>query len=274
MHAHRARGLAFLPFPFLGSIGLAIAVMGGPARAEEPPVTTPSAPSDPASSLNAALTQPAGSWIYSASMRAGPISYSSYGFTQVFPHSLIYGFSDALQGSFTVQPLLTDNSYLRGTAALKASVHTGAFLALGAQAAFSLFRFHSASSDQAWSKVPDGTLFATACLSVDCASHVTAHFRAGLYLGGRSTSYEMDYGLKLLQRVGTHVKLRLDVEAESYKLGSGDLQKLPGFALFYGVRFFAADLAGDIGFTKPIAAGRDDGVHFGYPLAAVSYRWL
>jgi hypothetical protein len=233
---------------------------------------------DPAGALNAAFTQPAGSWTYNGSTGySGPFGYSSFGLSGVFANTLIYGLNDSVQASFTLQPLLTDNSYVRGTVALKAGVRTGAKSSLSAEVAFNMLRRHSgafSNEDRPWIKVPAATVFATACLSDSCSSHFSAHVRYAVATDGESaTAQEFNYGISLLKRLGAHVKLVLDLAAARYKYG-GAFEELPGFGLTYGLRFFAADFAADIGLFKPMDAGANgDGIHFGLPSAAVTYRW-
>ena len=276
MSLRRVRSALFLVS--LGSTAAFIGVRGASqAYAAAEAAETDGGSADPAISLNAALTQPSGSWTYSGSLNTdASLGYSPLGVAGIFLNSFIYGFSDAVQGSLTVQPLLTDNSYVSGTAALKAGVRTGAISSLSGEVGFSLLRFHSGSSandDRPWIKVPRASLFATACLGADCGSHFSAHVRYLLAFSDPGTTQQsLLYGVNLLQRVGAHVKLRLDVEGASDEIG-GDLQKRPGFALTYGLRFFVTDLAADVGLMKPIGGGKDDRIHLGLPSVALAYRW-
>jgi hypothetical protein len=303
MHSTNARATSLL-----ASLGLA-ATLWGPrdAAAEQSPelpaatipasgapvATTPSQPSplaplvlanapavergdaDPAGSLDAAFTQPAGSWTYHGALaNAGLLGYSPYAFGGLFTNSLIFGFSDFVQGAITLQPLMTDNSFVRGSAALKAGVRTGGRSSLSAEIAFSLMRNYNGSVDHPWINIPAATLLATGCITADCASHLSARLQYTLYFSGNSDAGQMiHYGASLLQRMGTHVKLMLDVAVASYR-SRGEFEKLRGFGLMYGVRFFATDIAADIGLSKPIGTGvGDDHIHFGLPSAAITYRW-
>jgi hypothetical protein len=112
---------------------------------------------------------------------------------------------------------------------------------------------------------------ASACVRQDCSSLLSASATYERIGGGQSdNSGALVYGLSLVHRVGSHVKLLAEV-ASGTSFSSSDLSN--GALLSYGVRFYGNSIASDIGFIKPISSNGDSPFLMGLPFASVSYRW-
>jgi hypothetical protein len=78
----------------------------------------------------------------------------------------------------------------------------------------------------------------------------------------------------LIGRLGTHVKALIEIDGGGYyENGNSELGK--GALLMYGFRFHSDDIAGDIGFARPVcSSGCDTGkLVLGVPLVTFSYRF-
>ena len=113
---------------------------------------------------------------------------------------------------------------------------------------------------------------ASRCLSEDCHSLASFSLSAGR---GFSDDDDADglglaFGGSLVKRVSRRTKLLFEVVSGA----SFDpaFEMLPGALLSYGIRFFGSDIAGDVGFVRPV--GEDTGEFLlGLPFINFTYRW-
>jgi hypothetical protein len=78
----------------------------------------------------------------------------------------------------------------------------------------------------------------------------------------------------VVHRVGRHLKLLGEITSATGRAPGGSFDNLGGALVSYGVRFHNEDIAGDIGFIKPVSSDGDGGDFLlGLPFVSVSYRW-
>jgi hypothetical protein len=246
------------------------AALGGLAHAgEDPPPALTAAPTaaegiagdpnvDRGFLLPTAMTQPKGS-----------VTYNNY---ELLIHGLTYGITDHTQVSFGVLAPVVKEMPFVGTASLKTRVVDAGRFHLALQASATL-----AGSDLG---LLGAGVLGSYCLSDDCASLLNAS--AGYQFGAPfsqdfQNGHLVTYGAGLIQRLGDHVKLLVEVGSAMSATNEGDasngVDHLPGLVLNYGVRFHGSKLAADVGFIRPIVDGIDDPFILGIPFLNVSYRW-
>jgi hypothetical protein len=248
-------------------------------QAQEPPPTVGVAAPPPSPSsvdpnldrgflLPTAMTQP-----------EGTLTYNNY---ELLLHGFTYGISDRLQVSATVlSPIVKEMPFL-GTVSLKAKVASVGRLHLSLQGSAGwIHEFDSTSFDEE-DAVGDAFVvgagaLASLCLSDDCASLLSGSATYQLGFGGDidSRAHLLLYGASLVQRVGTHVKLLFELTSGAGKDGESAFDNAPGLLASYGVRFYSGNIAGDIGFIKPVVTDDElsDAFLLGVPFVNVSYRW-
>jgi hypothetical protein len=250
------------------------------AHADEPletgaPATVVSAPAvetrgtaadpniDRAFILPTAMTQPGGS-----------ATYNNY---ELLLHGFTYGVTDHLQATLTVlAPIVADMPFV-GIAAVKWQFLSTPRLHLAVQGSVGLAQQLSGGSDSIGTV--GGGAFASVCLREDCSSLLSAsatyQFAAGGSDGSRGSAQVVIYGGSIVHSVSPHVKLLGELTSATGRASSGDgFDNLPGALMSYGVRLHQANIAGDIGFIKPIMNGDDGGFLLGLPFASISYRWM
>ena len=116
--------------------------------------------------------------------------------------------------------------------------------------------------------------FASFCLREDCSSLLSASvtYQVAVPEGNGFTAHMVLYGGSIVHGVSRHVKLLAELTSITARNSQDDWDNMPGVLASYGVRFHTADIAGDVGFIKPI--GEDTGdLIMGLPFVNVSYRW-
>jgi hypothetical protein len=114
------------------------------------------------------------------------------------------------------------------------------------------------------------------CLDGGCHSMVSAgvQFMFGINTNDSSGAFVFVPNASLIARIGGHVKALLEVDGAGYH-ADGDTVLGRGALVMYGLRFTSSDIAGDIGFARPVcSSGCDTGkLVLGAPLITFSYRW-
>jgi hypothetical protein len=247
------------------------------AAASDPTEVAKAAPATPAAAaiaadpnidrgflLPTAMTQPAGS-----------ITYNNY---ELLLHGVSYGITDRVQASLTVlSPIVRDMPFV-GYAAIKGRVVSTDRFNLALQASFGGGHITVLDDGQSFYSAGAGAI-ASYCLRSDCSSLLSASatYQLGLHTL-TSLSERVDtliYGASVVHRVSQHVKLLGEVTSAAGTSGNNPdgFQNLDGVLVGYGVRFTAHDLAGDVGFVKPVGPAVDDEFLLGLPFVSVSYRW-
>jgi hypothetical protein len=203
--------------------------------------------------LPTAMTQPAGS-----------VTYNNY---ELLLHGITYGLTDRLQLSATVlAPILKEMPFV-GYASLKGQIYRGERLHLALQGSVG-GGYNRDGGDGAFMAGLGG--LGSLCVRQDCSSLLSASVTYQLISDRfNSSNGGLIYGVSLVHRVGAHVKLLAEVASAS-AFSSGDLK---GALINYGVRFYGNNIAGDIGFIKPIRDDGGDPFLVGLPFASISYRW-
>jgi len=242
-----------------------------------PPVAQVSAaPSSPAAAdpnidrgflLPTAMTQP-----------AGTLTYNNY---ELLLHGLTYGVTDRIQATVTVlSPIAKDMPFV-GFGAVKARIVATDRLHLAVQGTLGYAHDFQSSSDTSGSSIY--TLgaggFGSLCLRDDCSSllSASASYQMLSPSGADGTAHLLIYGGSIVHRVSRRVKLLGEVASAAAQASSSttstDLQNLHGVLVSYGVRFHTDNLAGDVGFVKPIVENDSSNFLLGFPFVNLSYRW-
>jgi hypothetical protein len=88
------------------------------------------------------------------------------------------------------------------------------------------------------------------------------------------TSKILFYGASLVHPLTRRIKVLLEIDTATAFL-RGESKDLDGYLFNYGLRFFQGDIAGDVGFLKPMGEGVDsDDLPLGFPFINFSYRSL
>jgi hypothetical protein len=217
--------------------------------------------------LPTAMTQPKGS-----------ITYNNY---ELLLHGITYGITDNVQGSLTVLSPIVRDMPLVGLGALKWRLFHNERVHVAVQASGGYMNFRASGTDNAFS-VGTGA-FASFCLRDDCSSLLSASATYQLFMAQTQTldgesragrAHGIFYGVSLVHRVASHVKLLAEISSTSNRSVDGELQNLNGVLASYGVRFHSNNLAADLGFVRPILSdGGGDAFLMGVPFINVSYRW-
>jgi hypothetical protein len=211
--------------------------------------------------LPTAMTQP-----------KGTLTYNNY---ELLLHGLSYGVTDRVQVTATVlSPIVKDMPFI-GWAAVKAQVANVDRFHLAVQGTLGYASVNASFDDGRESATFLGTgALASLCLRDDCASlfSASATYQAVLPHDSDGTAHLLLYGGSLVVRVSDHVKLL--AELDSGAGGETDhFENAEGLVASYGVRFYGANIASDVGFIRPIATRGDDEFLMGLPFASLSYRW-
>jgi hypothetical protein len=117
---------------------------------------------------------------------------------------------------------------------------------------------------------------ASLCLDAGCHSLVTGgvQFMFGLNTNNSSGAFVFTPNVSLIGRLGKHVKALVELDGAGYH-ADNDTVLARGALLMYGMRFFSNEIAGDVGFARPVCtSGCDTGsLLLGVPLITFSYRW-
>ncbi len=248
-----------------------------PTTVARGPMATAAASTDPNLDrgflLPTAMTQPAGS-----------VTYNNY---ELLLHGVTYGITDNVQASVTVlSPIVSDMPFV-GFGAVKWRLSPTERIHVAAQLSGMYGHSFSDNLDDGNQNIYSlGTgAFVSGCLREDCSSLLSASATYQLaFLGGPTTldgaeqstrtTHMIVYGASLVHRVANHVKLLAELTSATGKGGSqNDFDNLPGALASYGVRFHTANLAGDVGFVKPLIEDEDDSFLMGLPFVNISYRW-
>jgi hypothetical protein len=250
-------------------LGAAAARAAQVADRETPTAITAGSPQTPGASddpnidraflLPTAMTQPAGS-----------ATYNNY---ELLLHGFTYGITDRVQLTATVLAPIAETIPFVGLAAAKWQFLSTPRLHLAVQASAGLWR--ALTDGSATITTAGAGAFATACLSEDCASLVSA---SAIYQLGVSSSegsaQALIYGGSIIAAVSSHAKLLFEVASATGRDSNSGFDSFPGALVSYGVRLHGTSFASDIGFIKPVLSGGDGGIILGLPFASVSYRWL
>jgi hypothetical protein len=253
----------------LAAVGQARAQSAAPAPAvvATPSALPPATASDP--NLDRALLQPT-----AMTQPAGSLTYNNY---ELLLHGFTYGITDNVQATVTVLSPITTNMPLFGLAAIKWRLPTGDRVHLALQG--SAGALHVSSSGDGGSSATAYSVGAGALVSVcvreDCSSLLsgTVSYQLGMAEDSTATTQFIIYGGSLVHRVTPHVKLLAEVTSGAGKVASNSFDNVSGVLASYGVRFNASNIAGDVGFIKPITSNGSEGLLLGIPFASVSYRW-
>jgi hypothetical protein len=233
-----------------------------PAQLEDPNV-------DRGMLLPTAQTQPKGTF-----------AFNDY---ELFLMGLSYGVTDDLQlTATTLVPITTDMPLFLLTSAKYRAVQSGK-LRVSLIGSLGIFNddpvFDDGDSDTVDEDVTvfslTGGAAATICLTDDCHStaNATVTFSKGFADGESSDGVGVIYGGSLIARTSKHTKLVVEV-ASGAGMADGDVENIDGALVNYGVRFFSGNIAGDVGFIRPVGGDSEDGdgFLFGLPFVTFTYR--
>ncbi len=232
------------------------------------PADAPEASADPNIDrgflLPTAMNQPAGS-----------MTYNNY---ELLLHGFTYAISDRMQTTVTVLSPITKDMPFFGVAAFKGQVVAipRFYLALQGSAGYG-HSFSSGGSSGGGGALLGAGAFATACLREDCSSLLSASATYELALSTDSGGkvHMIVYGGSIVHAVSTHVKLLGEITSAAVDAENGTgFDNMPGALFSYGVRFHSSNIAGDVGFIKPVITGSgSDNFLLGLPFVNISYRW-
>jgi hypothetical protein len=119
----------------------------------------------------------------------------------------------------------------------------------------------------------DGGIFASQCFGVGCESMLTAgamgfDTRSSLSTNGSG----IIFGGSLLARVSQHVKIMAELNGFAGKDPDSGWSVGNAGLLWYGLRFFGGQVAGDVGFFRPVGTSVSDPGVIGYPFLSLSVR--
>jgi hypothetical protein len=114
------------------------------------------------------------------------------------------------------------------------------------------------------------------CLDAECHSLLTGGLQLmfGINTNDSSGAFVFTPSVSLIGRLGRHVKALIELDGGGYH-ANGQTELGRGALLMYGFRFYSSDIAGDIGFARPVcSSGCDTGsLVLGIPLVTFSYRF-
>jgi hypothetical protein len=213
--------------------------------------------------LPTAMTQPRGS-----------LTYNNY---ELLLHGLTYGITDNVQTSLTVLSPIVRDMPVVAFGAIKGRLAVTDRLHLALQGSFGYLHVSSDSESETAYSMGAGT-FASVCLRDDCSSLLSASATYQLAVAGNSEgrTQAIIYGGSIVHRVHPRIKLLGELTSAVGKESAGGFTQAPALLASYGVRFHTGNIAGDIGFVKPISTEDDDDFDellLGLPFVNVSYRW-
>lgn len=113
---------------------------------------------------------------------------------------------------------------------------------------------------------------ASYCLDETCAGLLSAS--ATLSHSNQDDEEILLYGASLVHPLTRRIKLLLELDTAT-AFHDGESDDLDGYLFGYGLRFFQGDIAGDVGFLKPVGQDFDgDELPLGIPFVNFSYRSL
>lgn len=247
----------------------------GLANADESSVSASAAPdsgsatSDPNIDrgfvLPTAMTQPKGSF-----------TYNNY---ELLLHGFTYGITDRVQVSATALSPITRDVPFYAMGSVKGQVISAGRVHVALQGNLGygrLFDTGGIINDTDVVTFGGGAL-SSFCLSDDCSSLVSGSVTYQLATNGDDNrGHLVIYGASWVQRIGTRVKLLAEItSAAGRDEADGSYENAPGLLASYGVRFHNGNLAGDVGFVKPVLTADEDdtGFYLGIPFINFSYRW-
>ncbi len=210
----------------------------------------------------------------------GSFSFNDYELLLV---GVTYGVTDDFQiGAMTLVPITDDMpAYLNASAKYR-FVKAGP-LRLAAQVGINYmsadffdegddFDNGEGSDDDSLSMFSGG-LIASICLDAGCHSLASASVTSATGFENDARGTALVFDASLAARVSPHAKLLLEVTSAGAFDGNDSLEVADGALLSYGVRFYSKEIAGDIGFIKPIGEDIDsDDFLLGIPFINFTYR--
>lgn len=199
----------------------------------------------------------------------GTFTYNNY---ELLLHGLSYGVTNNLQVSLTVLSPIANDIPFFGIGSVKWRLRASERVYLALQG--SLTYLHEFTGDPIDAFSVGAGIYASICLRDDCSSLLSGSLNYQLAVSDDTTDrvHFLIYGGSVVHRVSRHVKLLVEITSAAGESGSSGLDNISGFLLSYGVRFFTGNLAGDIGFIKPVG-DTNDTLLLGLPFISVSYRW-
>jgi hypothetical protein len=201
---------------------------------------------------------------------AGSLVYNDY---ELIFMGLTYAIRDGLQiTATTFIPVAPDAFTLLLGSVKWRIVSTPSFkLAILGGVGYVSSSFSDGGTDRA--VLLDGGIFASQCFDVACESMLTAgamgfDTRSSLSTNGSA----IIFGGSLLARVSQHVKIIAELNGVAGKNQDSGWSVGDAGLLWYGLRFFGGQVAGDVGFFQPIGTSASDPGVIGYPFLSLSVR--
>lgn len=200
----------------------------------------------------------------------GSVSFNDY---ELIFLGLTYGVTNDFQITGTTMVPLGDGAPFFGVVGGKYRIVKSGRLRVAAQGNL-IYARSSNVGDGVSDSATAGTLggIASICIDDGCESLISASVQAGFAIGEDNNATPFLYGGSIVQKISPRVKLLVEaVSAGAF--GDDDFVVADGALVSYGVRFVGNDIAGDVGFVKPIIDG-DDGDVFpmGFPFVSFTYR--
>ena len=202
---------------------------------------------------------------------AGSLVYNDY---ELLLMGLTYAIRDGLQiTATTLVPLISNFPSLLLASVKWRIVSTPSFkLAVLGGVGYASSSFNDADGTDRVLLL-DGGIFASQCFDVDCESMLTAgamgiDTRSSLSTNGSG----IIFGGSLLARVSQHVKIMAELNGIAGKSQDAGWSVGDAGLLWYGLRFLGGQVAGDVGFFRPVGTSASDPGVFGYPFLSLSVR--
>ncbi|MCC6998411.1 MAG: hypothetical protein IT370_27615 [Deltaproteobacteria bacterium] len=206
----------------------------------------------------------------------GSFSFTDY---ELFLMGITYGATDNLQVSLTTMAPITEDMPLFAIIGGKLQLlGTGNLhLALVGNLFYGSDGDSGNSADSASAALLGGAV--SLCLDPTCASLLSGALQAGFALETDQHGV-LPYlvSVSISKTIGRRVKLLAGFDTAGLT-ADGDNELADGGLLSYGLRFFSSDIAGDVGFIKPVCLSSrfegdcDGGLVMGVPWVDFSYRW-
>ncbi|MFH0902032.1 MAG: hypothetical protein V2A73_15485 [Pseudomonadota bacterium] len=199
-----------------------------------------------------ALTQPEGSF-----------SFNDY---ELILLGATYGVTDSFQISGMIVPPIVENMPFFGLASAKLAANRAGKVRLALVG--TLFYGSDGDDDSVWFSTVGGV--ASYCLDESCSSLLSGFALAGFAKEMDDDILPVLYGGSLTARMSRNVKLIVEA-ASAATFGEEDSWTRSAL-VSYGVRFFSSNIAGDVGFVKPVGEDVGDGFLLGIPMLTFTYR--
>jgi hypothetical protein len=199
---------------------------------------------------------------------AGTLTFNDYELVLV---GLTYGVTDYLQVTGTVLPPFSQDMPTVAQVGAKLRMLDLPRLKLAAQASYWYLHVDVLDTSGSASLVEAGPI-ATLCIDAGCDSTLSASVTWVHPLAPQSSdgNHAFIYGASLQARVSRHLKLLAEVDSAS-AITQGTWDNAGGALVGYGVRFFDAKLAGDVGFLRPVGGGSTN-LLLGVPFVSFTVR--